>query len=194
MTTITPAQAGHKFARRRQRRGFTMVELIVATGISSIVLIAVLTAFLFVMRSAANIQNYSEMETQARRSLEQFAEDTRQASSVSWGLNATSVVLTVNTIPITYTYNSATGNFTRTIGGASSTLLSGITTFSFKAYTITTVAITDFTTAAKCTTANTNTKQIQISLSARRTRATLAGTTNTVLSARFILRNKVITV
>ena len=47
--------------------------------------------------------------------------------------------------------------------------------------------------AAELAAAGTNTKQLQISLQASRTNQTVVAATNTVLSARFILRNKIVT-
>jgi hypothetical protein len=130
------------------------------------------------------------MEAQARKALELFAEDTRQASSVSWA-SGDSVTLVINSVNVTYTYSS--GNFTRTRNSETTTLLTGITTFNFLAYTITGVAITDFSNATARTVANNSTKQIQISLSAARSSQTVATATNIVLSARYVLRNKTVT-
>ena len=97
----------------------------------------------------------------------------------------------VNGVAVAYTYSS--GEFTRTRNSVKTVLLSGITTFNFLAYTITGNSITDFSTASARTSANSTTKQIQISLSAARTTQTVATATNIVLSARFVLRNKVVT-
>lgn len=195
MTTITPLP----IQRRKHdpaRRGFTLVEVMIAAGLGGFVLLGVLSTFLFLGRSGANMRNYNDMESQARKSLELFAEDTRQASSVYW-TSSTSLTLTVNSVPITYTYNSGAGTFTRTmtVGGSSRsvTLVTGITQFNFLAYTITGVAITDFSTAAARTTANRTTKQVQLSLSAARTATTVTGATNIVLSARYVLRNRRVT-
>jgi prepilin-type N-terminal cleavage/methylation domain-containing protein len=178
---------------RRRHRAFTLVEVMISTAIASFVFVAVLSSFLFIGRSGWAIQSYNDLEAQARKSLEQFAQDTRQASAVSWA-SSTSVTLTVNGANVTYAY--ASGTFTRTpgLGGASSTqLLTGITSFTFNAYTITGAQITDFSDANKLLTASNSTKQIQISLSASRSGATVVSTTGTVLSARFILRNKKVT-
>lgn len=175
---------------RRQARGFTLDEVLIGATLGSFVLLGILTTFLFLGRSGANLRNYSDMESQARKALETFAEDTRQASAVTW-TSATSVTMVVNAANVTYTF--ATGNFSRTAAGTTRTLLSGITTFSFLAYSITGTAITDFSSAAARTTANGLTKQIQISLSASRSTTTVATATNIVLSARYVLRNKHVT-
>lgn len=175
---------------RHPSRGFTLVEVMIGATLSSFVLAAVLSTFLFLGRSGANIRNYTDMETQARKALEQFAEDTRQASAVTWA-SSTSVTLVVNSTNIVYSY--ASNSLTRTAAGTSTTLLSGITAFSFLAYTINGTAITDFSTATARTTANSTTKQIQISLSAARSSQTVATATNIVLSARYVMRNKRVT-
>jgi Tfp pilus assembly protein PilW len=191
ITTLSPAR---KAANRA--RGFTLVEMMIGAGLSSFILAGVLSTFLFLGRSGANISNYSDMEAQARKALELFAEDTRQASAVSWA-GSHSVTLTVNSVGVTYTY--AAGAFSRTVGSSSSTtLLTGIQTPTssnpfFRAYSINGAEITDFSTTTARTTANNTTKQIQISLRAARTTQTVAAASNIVLSARYVLRNKRVT-
>lgn len=138
------------------------------------------------------MRNYSDMEAQARRALELFAEDTRQASAVNW-TSSNQVTVMVNAIATTYAYDAASRTFTRSQSGNSTTLLSGVTQFTFLAYTITGVPLTDFSTATARATANNTTKQIQISLSAARSTSTVTTATNIVLSARYVLRNKRIT-
>jgi hypothetical protein len=71
-------------------------------------------------------------------------------------------------------------------------IVTGITEFAFSAYKINT-ATAPISTDAERTVANGTTKQIQISLEASRTNRTVVAATNTVLSARFILRNKKVT-
>lgn len=177
-------------------RAFTLVEVMIGASLSGFVLLGVLSTFLFLGRSGANMNNYNDMENQARKALELFAEDTRQASSVFWG-SGTSLTLTVSSRPITYAYDATTRQFARTVmisGTARTTVLvTGITQFSFLAYTITGAAITDFSTSAARLTANRTTKQVQLSLSAARTASTVTDATNVVLSARYVLRNRRVT-
>jgi prepilin-type N-terminal cleavage/methylation domain-containing protein len=206
MTTITPLPATSELARsvalqtparrparRSLARGFTLVEVMVGATIGAFVLAGVLSCFLLIIRSGINVANYSDMERDSRRGLEYFAEDSRQASSITWN-SATSITLVVNGGSIVYSYNSGTQKFNRN-NGTSTDLLSGVDSFTFKGYSITgaEVDISDLSTAAKRTTASTLTKQLQISLRAKRTTQTVAAATNTVLSARFILRNKPVT-
>ena len=197
MITTTPSPDRPPETRStvcRRARGFTLVEVLISSGLASFILAGVLTTFLFLGRSGANVQNYTDLEAQARRALEQFAQDTRQASAIAWN-SANSVTMFVDGVLITYAY--ASGNFTRGVTTSPATptrtLLSGITTFSFKAYNITGAEIAGIGTTTTLAAAGTTTKQLQISLQAARRSQTVAAATNTVLSARFILRNKRVT-
>lgn len=174
-------------------RAFTLVEIMIGATLSSFVLLAILTTFLFMGRSGANLRNYSDMESQARRSLEVFAEDVRQASAISWP-NSTAVILTVNSAAVNYFYDSSAGIFYRRTPTATQIMISGITTgsFSFKSYNVAGTEM-PLATAANLTAATSSTKQLQISLEASRTTTTVTSATNLVLSARYILRNKIVT-
>jgi prepilin-type N-terminal cleavage/methylation domain-containing protein len=180
--------------RPRGARGFTLVEVMIGAALSAFILAAVLSSFLFLGRSGANVRNYNDMEAQARKALELFAEDVRQASAITWN-STTSITLVVNSATILYAYDSGAAAFVRRDAAGSRTLLTGITpgSFSFKGYTITGSEITAMSTPSDLVVAGNATKQLQISLAASRTSTTVVAATNTVLSARFILRNKVVT-
>jgi prepilin-type N-terminal cleavage/methylation domain-containing protein len=189
-TTLSPV--------RNRRSGFTLVELMIGSTLGAFILAAVLSTFLFMGRSGANVQNYNDMESQARKALEIFAQDTRQASGVVW-TDANTVSLTVGTLTVTYQYNPTAQRFARrevvtATGVVNSTrvLVTGITTFTFSAYNISGSSV-PISTATERTAANGTTKQLQISLEAARNSTTVVAATNTVLSARFVLRNKRVT-
>ncbi len=165
----------------------------IGAGLSTFILAGILSTFLFMGRTGANLWNYSDMETQARRALELFAQDVRQASAITWN-SSSSVTLTVNAGTIVYAHNSGTGAFTRTSGATTQTLITGIApgTFAFKAYNLSGTEM-PLASAAQLTAAGSSTKQLQISLEASRTTRTVTRASNLVLSARYILRNKVVT-
>jgi Tfp pilus assembly protein PilW len=185
MTTITPLP----IRKPARRRGFTLVEIMIGASLSTFILAGVLSTFLFLGRSGANMQNYTDMETQARRGLEIFAEDVRQASSITWN-TAHSATIVVNSASVTYAYDSSTRIFSRN----GSALITGITagSFDFSAFNVAGTEM-PLSTAAERTAASSSTKQLQITLEATRTNTTVVAATNTVLSARFILRNKIVT-
>jgi Tfp pilus assembly protein PilW len=190
MTTTTPSPTR---SRPRRRGGFTLVEVMVGSTLAAFILAGVLTIFLFLGRSGANVRNYSDMESQARKALETFAEDVRQASAITW-TSSTEFTISVNSLPIAYAYASGTGLFTRTDGSGTRTLISGISagTFTFRCFNVAGTEL-PLATAANRTAASSSTKQLQISLEASRTNTTVVAATNAVLSARFILRNKIVT-
>jgi len=105
-----------------------------------------------------------------------------------------SVTLTVDSAAVVYEYDSAAGTFFRRVSGSSQALITGISpgTFSFKAFNVTGAEM-PVSTAAERTAATTSTKQLQISLETTRTTRTVTSSTNLVLSARYILRNKIVT-
>lgn len=171
----------------------------VATGLGSIILAAVFSAFIFITRACISLTDYSEMEAQARESLETFAQDVRMASAVHWN-STQSITLTVEQagapVSVTYHYNpvrtssAPAATFTRTApDGQVHILLTGIRSFAFSAFSITTAAVPLTSLSA----ADGITKQIQISLETERQRSSLALSTNKVISARFVLRNKRVT-
>lgn len=187
MTTTTPSPTRRPEARAAAR-GFTLVEVLISAGLAGFILTGVLSVFLFLGRSGANVQNYNDMEAQARRALEFFAQDVRQASSITWN-DTNTVTLVVDSAPVIYTYASAAKIFYRRTSTGTTALVSGITAFEFKGFNIngTELSLVDLAAAGR------STKQLQVSLSAARTSRTAATATNTVLSARFILRNKRVT-
>jgi len=195
MHTTTPRLAN---ATARSRRAFTLVEILISTALSSVVLMGVITSVILFTKHGYLLNNYTEMESEARNALESLALDARMAKNVSWGRASdtdplTSLMLTTpDNVSVTYTYNSTAGTLTRQqtapTTGTASVIISGIESLTFTAYKIDKLAITP--SGKTLATINKETKQIQLSLKSRRTRTTLSDSTNSVISARFVLRNK----
>jgi len=224
---ITPSRVD------RRLRAFTLVELMVSAALMGFILLGILSTFLFMGRSGANLRNYSDMESTARKALELFAQDVRQATAVSWSTAAgdqyssagvtspRKVVLTVSAVTgsyqVTYWWDPASETAVRPFyrqvhhpdTGATEAavlLLRQVDSFRFIAYQIVNPLLNPpsyqanmaidlsnvSTSAAAASSANKLTKQIQISLRMSRTDTTVAAATNSVLSARYILRNKLI--
>jgi type II secretory pathway pseudopilin PulG len=89
----------------RSQRGFTLVELLIGATLSGFTLAGVLSTFLLMGRTGANIRNYSEIEAKARASLEQFSREARLAYDVT-AYSANSVTLS---IPDTTSTRNGTG-------------------------------------------------------------------------------------
>ena len=185
--------------RTDRRRGFTLSEVLIASALSAFLLAAVMSAFLFLGRSGLRAGNASEMEGEVRRALEIFAQETRIATNLRWN-SAQSVTLTLPagspSPQVTYAYDadarSATYRaFYRVPGDATSTaprrvlVRSVADDFAFRRYKLEQPGVADNTAANDA-----ETKQLQLILRAERTNTTTAGGTQSVASARYILRNK----
>ena len=180
-----------------RRRAFTLVEVMIGATIGSFVLAGVLSTFLLLGRSGANIVAYTVMDTQTRRAIEEFAQDVRMASAIVWNDSA-SVTLTVPDNyasplhQVTYardsTRDSATyGNFYRLPGTPSTTppqtkttLIRDVSSFTYYRY--------DRLNAEATTDAGT--KRVRLNLTLSKTNRTVVTATDATVSASFIMRNK----
>ncbi|MBI3887269.1 MAG: hypothetical protein HY302_16310 [Opitutae bacterium] len=171
----------------------------IAASLGSLVLVGVLSAFLMLGRSGANLSSYAQMDAESRRAIETLSQDLRMASVLSYN-SSSSVTLTVpDSYPssdstqnekVTYAYDSAASGATARCfyvmaGDASSTaakriLVRNVTALTFRRY--------DRLDAA--TTSSTNTKRVELAMTLRATSNTAVSTTNYVVSASIILRNK----
>lgn len=183
----------------------------IAAVLSVIILAAILSTYLMILRTGTNAANYVDLESQARTALETFSREARMANSVGSGYSSTSVTLgipdatasdTAVAYTVTYTFNTTAGTFTRTgppindpTGPVSTTVLMsgvqaipGVNPFNYYRYVTTGGYVDGFenNTASNAT----EIKQIEINFVAKRSNVTVASATNKVLSARFILRNK----
>ncbi|SDS66371.1 prepilin-type N-terminal cleavage/methylation domain-containing protein [Opitutus sp. GAS368] len=182
-----------KRAPRAREGGFTLVEVLIAATLSTLVLAGVLSAFLFLARTSFRSSGYSEMEAEVRRGLDIFARDTRNATDVHWN-SAQSITLTVGGLPVTYAYDSdpasgTYGSFYRLADstGQSRTVLvhSVAPDFVFNRYKLEQPGVSDNTAGN-----DSETKLLQLTLRAVRTNVATTGASNAATSARFMLRNK----
>ncbi len=106
-----------------RRSAFTLVEVMISTALTVVVMAGVLSAMLMILRTGYSVQQYTEMEQQSRVSLEFFGEDVRMAKTADW-VNQNQVKLTVpidnasGTKQIEYTYDAAAKTLTRLDQGA----------------------------------------------------------------------------
>jgi prepilin-type N-terminal cleavage/methylation domain-containing protein len=116
----------------RPPAGFTLVELLIGTTLSGIVMAAVLSSYIFLGRSFTRLANQQILETEARRALTYFANDVEVASGLAvvatapTSPSASRVDFTVptgaGTNTITYYYNSTATDANVTVNGASTTM------------------------------------------------------------------------
>ncbi len=183
--------------RKTISRGFTLAEVIIATTLTVVVMGGVTSSMLMFTKLGYRTEQYTELENETRRCLDFFGTDARSAKKATWNSLA-SITLAVVTDDIgtsknvTYAFDAAAKTLTRTEGAQSRVIVSGIENFAFNGFNSASsdTAINYDPLAPNLTTLTNNTRQIQLSLSARRTRSTQIQTDQKVVSARFILRNK----
>ena len=182
-----------------------MVEVLISTTLAAFICTGVMTTFLMLGRSGVGLQNYSQMETEARRALEEFAQDVRMATGIT--LNGSSPYSSITlTLPsftspvgpysgysnqVTYAFdNSSSGStakcFFQLPGDSSSAatrrvLMRNVSSLTFTFY--------DRLNASTTTLASI--KRVLITAQLQRTDRTAAVQTNTILSASAAMRNRV---
>ena len=187
--------------RRRPTAGFTLVELLIASSLGTIVLAGVLAAFLMLVRSGVRASNYSVMESQTRRAFEQLGIDARMANdfvSTFTGSAITSFTLTipsndlVSQRQVTYGYdtNNSSNKKLFVVPGSDVTatagrldLVTNVTGLSFLRYD------TSDTLIPTSTASDAGVKHVQISISVSRTATGVAAATQVIRSSAFTLRN-----
>lgn len=181
----------------RTARGFTLVEFMVAAVLGGLVLTGVLTTNLQLMRSGVRLTQYAEMSAQNRRGLEQLGVDLKNASAIKWN-GASDITLTIptaagSTRQVTYAWTSATQGLIQ-VPGTDSTVLTGrvVLVSGIPAFADGTAGVkfSRFDRDGVAATTDAATKQVQVIMNVTRQARTAAASTDTAVSAAFILRNK----
>lgn len=178
-------------------RGFTLVELMVAALLGGLVLTGVLAVNLQLLRTGVRVTQYAEMSAQVRRGIGWLEGDLRSASAITWN-SASDITLTIPTSDgatrqVTYAWTAATQAFFM-VPGASSAATGG------RVYLVQGIPVRSdgsdgvmfarYDRDGNVATTDLATKGVQVSLNVVRSAQTAAGTTDTAVSAIFILRNK----
>jgi len=122
---------------QKPSKGWTLAEMMVATGVFSISGLALATIFLFCIRSFAAMTNYATLDKCNRHAMDIVTAEIRQAQKVlSYASNATSTSLTIlngSGVNVTYGFDSTRQQFTRN-DGRSAVLLTNCNLVSFGLY------------------------------------------------------------
>jgi len=191
---------------KARRAGMTLVELLVAVGISGLVFIAVAMMIFFSGRSYAALANYVDLDNKSRNALDLMSREIRQVDAVTssgtTNLPITNQVVTNRlvlsgtepaggTYTLTYDYNPTSQTLTRTkVGGSypgTSTLLTGCTYLNFGMYQRTPVPDTfdsfGMTVSGTC-------KVVQLDWICSRKILNKTANTESIQSAKVVIRKK----
>lgn len=183
ITTIDPCVKKSPEVRMTSRKGFSLVEVMVATSLGMLVAGAIFSSFLFVARSSVSIINYAEMNSESRSGLEIFGRDIRSARAISSGFSTTGFTITRfdgNTVRYVYRSTDTAKPLVRiSSSGDETVIMEGVEDLNFFYYNLQGMEAT----------VPLEVKQIQLQLKLIRKTISLDNT-DRVVSARFILRNK----
>jgi prepilin-type N-terminal cleavage/methylation domain-containing protein len=112
---------------RKSERGFTLIEVLVASGILAIAAAAIMTLFSFSTKTFGAMANYAKLDQINRTALDKLTKELRQTYYVNYVTsNSITFLLTTNTgsgnqhISVTYRFNPPPiGNLVRTVADGS---------------------------------------------------------------------------
>lgn len=182
---------------RPGRRAFTLVEVMIAASLGSMVLAGVLSTFLMLARSGASAVNYTTMDIQVRRALQEFGQDIRMASNIAWN-SSSSITLTVpnnyttTSNQVTYSWDNTSASspsyrcFYRVPGNSTAT-----TPKTIFVRNVTSLVYSRYNRTNAPATTEASTKRVQIAMTVTATTQTVVAATDQMVAASFILRNKI---
>lgn len=101
--------------RVRRRAGFTLLEVLISSTLAGVVMVAVLSSFLFIGRNLSRLASHQALESESRRALAYLRRDFGLARAVKSGTSPTAsgVTLLLPAGEVTYTYDSGTKRLRR---------------------------------------------------------------------------------
>jgi hypothetical protein len=126
--TIKNQSAG----RRARRAGSTLVEYIVAAGVGSLILLAVVPLTLYSGYNFAAMANYADLNASSLNAVDQMTTEIRQAAQVTaFTTNQVTLNMGTNRPPLVYAFSPNTRTLTRQELGNSKVILREVDTLEF---------------------------------------------------------------
>jgi Tfp pilus assembly protein PilV len=105
--------------------GLTLVEVMIATGITSIVLLVLASFAAFSAHSCAAIANYAELETQSRMALDRMTQQIRQTKGLAAFTDTSLTFRDTDGSSLQFVYDPTARTLTRVKSGVSTVMLQG---------------------------------------------------------------------
>jgi Tfp pilus assembly protein PilV len=124
-------------AATKNKGGWTLTEILVATGVFSIGGLAIATLFIFSARSLASLANYAILDKANRQTMDRLTSEIRQAVQVSSVTTnpATLTLLNGDNQTVTYTFEPNKRELVRGVSdGSRQVLLTNCTLLNFNIY------------------------------------------------------------
>jgi len=170
----------------RGSQAFTLIEVMMASGVGLMALLVIMLLSLYSSRSFAAIANYVDMDERSQRALDRMSKEIRQAHRLV-SYSATSITIEDrNSSPVQFTYDPEARNLVRVAGGVTTTNLSECDSLKFSNYQGT---IRSNTFDAYDERYVTNARLIQVTWSCSRSILGAKMNTESVQSAKIVIRN-----
>jgi hypothetical protein len=176
----------------RSLSAMTLVELMVGIGLAGLLLLVVVTLFLFGLRSFAGLGNYASLSGQSRMGLDRMSQELREAGAVlaaNTNLPVRSLTLSnaVDRTIVTFTWDSGSGVlYCDKTGQPTQTNLTGCNDWSFQLFQRNPGKNWEFYPARD----NASCKLVSMSWTCFRSVMGQKANTEDSLSAQFVLRGK----
>lgn len=170
-----------------RRAGFTLIELMMAMGISLVIATAIGLLAFFSSRSFVAMTNYMEMAQYSRLALDKMSQEIRQTSQLTAYTTNSLTFLDVNGNSLRYTYDAGNRKLLRISAGVTNTYLRECDALKFWIYQHTVVSNT-----FECyiPASVTNARVVQVNWKCSRPILGTKATSDSVLSATIALRNR----
>jgi type II secretory pathway pseudopilin PulG len=116
----------------RRAPAFTLAELLVAVGLGSVALTAIMMLWLYSSRSFVAMGNYMDLDKASRNALDQMSREIRQTIALQSYATNQLVFVDYDTNLLSFTWNPSTRQVTRAKGGSSKVLLAQCDYLTFK--------------------------------------------------------------
>jgi len=184
------------FIKRQQksRRGFTLVEVMVATGLFGMATVALCSIYLFSTTSFAVLVNYAELDKINRAAMDTLTKEIRAAQSVTDATANSLTIINADGVNVMYSFNALSGKLLRTpAGGNSQTLLSDCTLLAFNLYQRNPISGTYDIYPAATNNWSATVKCVSLTWKASRKMPGGNGVSENIQTARVVMRNQQIT-
>lgn len=117
-----------------RRAAFTLVELMVATGLTALVAIAIGMLAYYSSRSFVAMANYTDLAKFNQLALDKMSRDIRQSGGLTAYATNSITLLDVSTNSLRFTYDPTAQTLVRVSGGTTNQYLTNCTSFQFFLY------------------------------------------------------------
>ena len=192
MRLITGFQGGpeRQTPRQKRRDGWTLVEIMIASGLGTLILAAVLSTFIYMNRTLSATANYEELDRESRYALDVMTRAIRQCAMLTnWTSTSLAFTNRDGTL-LSIAWDSNSGQLTyinQYPPAVTNVLLKDCISLTFSAYQRTPISGT--TMLFDTTSATTNTKCIVMDWVCRKTNYMSSRETESVQTAKVVMRN-----